>query len=108
MTADRNYWPGQATRQDRQKARHNIVLEDVGITSATLERYYTAVSRLAPALEQVNSEVALDEAIAAWIQEEFEDGTPLHLVGDAPSGIHHFEPYTRRKLPKSWRLYGIW
>ena len=41
-------------------------------------------------------------------QEEFETGTPLHLVGDALSGLHHFEPFTRRKIPKAWRLYGIW
>eukprot|EP00435_Cladocopium_sp_Y103_P016319 s2345_g4.t1 len=103
-----SYWPGQSSRLDRQRARRNIVLEDVGITSMTLDRYYTAVSRMAPILEAVNSEPALDEAIADWIQDEFEDGTPLHLIGDALSGLHHFEPATRRKLPKSWRLYSIW
>ena len=78
------------------------------MTTATLQRYYAAVSRLAPTLELVNTEIELDEFIAEWIQCEFEDGTPLHLVGDALSGLHHFEPSTRRKLHKSWRLYGIW
>ena len=107
-TAERNFWPGQASRTDRQRARRHIVLEDVGITKGTLERYYTAVSRLVPFISDVDSEVALDESIAEWIQNEFEDGTPLHLVGDALSGLHHFEPFTRRKLPKSWRLYSIW
>ena len=105
---ERNVWPGQASRLDRKRAWQNIVLEDVGITANTLERYYLAVSRMAPILEAVDSEPALDEAIADWIQQEFEDGTPLHLVGDALSGIHHFEPYTRKKPSKSWRLYSIW
>ena len=61
-----------------------------------------------PILDDVQTEVGLDEAIADWIQEKFSDGSPIHLIGDALSGIHHFEPSTRRKLPKSWRLYSIW
>ena len=101
-------WPGQASRLDRRRAREAIVLEEVGITAATLERYYTAVARMLPILDDVMTEVSLDEAIADWIQEEFSDGSPLHLTGDALSGIHHLEPSTRRKLPKAWRLYSIW
>eukprot|EP00435_Cladocopium_sp_Y103_P066273 s1586_g28.t1 len=111
-------WPGyeegavlptcQASQADRRRARQHIILEDVGITSATLERYYTAVSRLAPVLTQVNSELELDDMIADWIQAEFEDGCPLYMVADALSGLHHFEPFTKKKLTKSWRLYSIW
>eukprot|EP00435_Cladocopium_sp_Y103_P036468 s114_g9.t1 len=108
MPAGPSYWPGQASRQDRRKARRNIVLEDVGITAATLDRYYTAVARMAPILEDVDTEASLDETISQWIQDEFEDGTPLHMVGDALSGLHHFEPFTRKRLHKSWRLYSIW
>ena len=108
MTAERNAWPGHASQADRRRARRHIVLEDVGITSATLQRYYFAVSRLAPVLDGVSTELELDEHIADWIQQEFEDGCPLHLVADALSGLHHFEPYTKKKLTKSWRLYSIW
>ena len=108
MVAAHNFWPGQATQEQRRQARKHIQLEDVGITQATLERYYTAVARLAPELQNVSTEGELDETIALWIQNEFEDGTPLHLVADALSGLHHFEPFTKKKLPKSWRLYGIW
>eukprot|EP00435_Cladocopium_sp_Y103_P037912 s2720_g10.t1 len=97
-----------ATQADRRRARRDIVLEDVGVTKATLERYHLAVSRLCPVLECVNSEFQLDEMISEWVQSEFEDGCPLHLVGDALSGLHHFEPFTRKKLQKSWRLYNIW
>ena len=108
MPAASKFWPGQSTRAERQAARENIVLEDVGITSATLERYFTAVQRLAPVLSKVCTESQLDEEVSQWVQQEFEDGSPLYLIGDALSGLHHFEPYTKRRLPKSWRLYGIW
>ena len=108
MPAEHDFWPGQASRADRRRARHAIILVAVGITKATLERYYVAVSRLVPVLSSVNSEYQLDEMVSDWVQSEFEDGTPLHLVADALSGLHHFEPFTRRKLGKSWRLYSIW
>ena len=108
MPADNNFWGGFASRADRRRARADVVLTDVGVTTATLNRYYYAVSRLTPVLEAVNTDFELDKLVADWIQQEFEDGTPLYLIADALSGLHHFEPYTRRKLVKSWRLYGIW
>eukprot|EP00438_Fugacium_kawagutii_P003316 Skav229330 [mRNA] locus=scaffold2917:69352:73753:- [translate_table: standard] len=101
-------WPGHATRADRRRARRHIVLSDVGITKSTLGRYYLAVRRMARVLRYVQSEADLDESVSEWIQQQFERGHPLHLVGDALSGIHHFEPWTRKRLPKSWRLYSIW
>lgn len=107
-TAERNFWPGQASAADRRAARKNILLENVGITENTQQRYFTAVSRMAHLLQEVTTESSLDDLMADWIQQEFEDGTPLYLVGDALSGIHHYEPFTRKKLPKSWRLYSIW
>lgn len=76
MPAAHNFWPGQATQAQRKQARENIILEDVGITKATLERYYTAVARLAPEIAEVSTEGELDESIASWIQDQFEDGAP--------------------------------
>lgn len=101
-------WPGQATKADRRKARRNIVLADVGVTAATRQRYFFAVRRLLPALHHVTSEVQLDETIADWVQGQFQAGYPLHLVADALSGYHHFEPWSRRKLPRSWPIFSIW
>ena len=71
---------------DRRRARQDIFLADVGVTESTLKRYYFAVSRMTHVLEQVSSEHELDELVAEWIQEEFEDGSPLYLIGDALSG----------------------
>eukprot|EP00438_Fugacium_kawagutii_P012007 Skav213768 [mRNA] locus=scaffold3859:482372:483358:- [translate_table: standard] len=101
-------WLGQASRADRRRARRNIVLADVGITKNTLQRYHFAVRRMTPALRNVRTEAALDEEISEWIQRQFSAGHPLHLVGDALSGLHHFDPSTRRKIPKSWKMYSIW
>ena len=105
---DRNFWPGQATKEQSQSARANIVLADVGVSESTLARYYFAVGRMAHLLDIVHSEEQLDELVSDWIQTEFEDGCPLYLIADALSGLHHLEPYTRKKLVRSWRLYGIW
>ena len=107
-TADCNYWPGQNTTEQRKAVRKDIFLSDVGVTETTLQRYYQAVHRLSPVLAEVQSEQDLDEFVSEWIQEEFQEGVPLHMVADALSGLHHIEPWTRKKLPKSWRLYGIW
>ena len=80
MPVVRNGWPGQSSRLDRRRARDSIVLEDVGITETTLERYYYAVSRMLPVLEDVSTEAAMDDAISEWIQEEFSDGSQSTLL----------------------------
>ena len=108
MTADNRFWIGRGTRQQRREARKDVVLEDIGITANTLERYYFAVGRLAPVLAQPCTVEELDQLEAHWVQEEFEDGSPLYMVADALSGVHHFLPVTKKKLPESWRLYSIW
>ena len=101
-------WPGQATQDERRAARKDIVLADIGVSASTLQRYYFAVQRLSPVLDQVNDEFELDDMISSWIQTEFEDGSPLYLIADALSGLHHLEPFTRKKLIKSWKTYSIW
>lgn len=106
--ADRSCWPGQASQADRRAAGKDIILADVGVSANTQERYFHAVSRMRHLLPLVQSESHLDDLVADWIQEEFEDGTPLYLIADALSGLHHFEPYTKKKLCKSWHLYSIW
>lgn len=100
-------WPGHASRADRCRARKNLVLADIGVTKATQDRYFLAVRRLMPVIRSVQSEAQLDDDIADWIQNEFTSGQPLHLIGDALSGLHHFEPWSRKRIPKSWRLYSI-
>ena len=35
-------------------------------------------------------------------------GEPLLTIGDGLSALHFFQPWTRRKLPHAWKLFGIW
>ena len=45
----------------------------------------------------------IDDLISDWIQEKFSKGEPINIAADALSGIHHFIPLTRKKLPMSWK-----
>lgn len=95
-------------RRARQRARRGIKLHDAGITKKTQERYYSAVSTLCKTVTDAASMDDLDDQVADWIQKEFELGAPLNTVADALSGLHYFVPATRRKMPMSWKLFGIW
>lgn len=50
-----------------------------GIAAATLERYYTAVARMLPILDDVMTEVSLDEAIADWLTGYRKSFQTVHL-----------------------------
>ena len=86
MTVASKSWPGRATQADRRAARRSIVLADIGVAENTLQRYYTAVARLAPVLAKPCTVEELDEMVSRWVETEFEDGAPLYLVADALSG----------------------
>lgn len=66
------------------------------------------MSTLTEHLGDLHSVEDLDEAIAEWIDEKFHQGATLNLVADALSGLHYFMPFTKKKLPHSWKLFGIW
>jgi len=103
-----NFFAGVSTRRARQRARAGIILHDVAITKNTRARYHFAVSRILPRLLASQNTEEMDETFTVWIQEQFEKGTPLNLVADALSGIHHFIPMTRKKLPVAWKTFSIW
>ncbi len=102
------YFAGPGGRAARRKIRKGLQLADIGITKQTQERYYEAVRKLLPAIERAQSFDALDEFIGNWIQKKFSQGEPLNNVADALSGIHYFVPASKKKLPQSWRLFGVW
>lgn len=99
---------GVRTRRARQNARRGIVLRDAGITRKTQERYYNAVSSLSKSVTIVENMADMDEQIADWIERQFRKGAPLNVVADGLSGLHYFLPATRKRLPVSWKLFGIW
>jgi len=86
-----------------------VVLRDAGVTPKTQQRYFVALNKLLPILVGVTSSLTMDEAIADWMQERWEDGESLHIVSDALCGLHHYyEPWTKRQIPQSWRLFATW
>lgn len=99
---------GRRTKEERRQQRKHVVLKDAGITEKTQLRYYIAVGKLLPHLESVKTTLQMDEAICQWIQERWEDGESLHIVSDALCGLHHYEPWTKRTIPQSWRLFSTW
>ena len=65
-----------------------------------------ALSLLLPFIEDVQNEAELDSACAEWVELAWEDGESLYVVGNALSGLHFFEPLTRRRIPSAWKLFA--
>lgn len=99
---------GKRTRAERQKQRRHIVLWDAGITPKTKLRYYMGLRLLLKSLPNVSGPLDMDERICDWIQECWEKGEGLYVVSDALCGLHHYEPWTKRMIPMSWKLFSVW
>lgn len=96
------------TRKERQSQRRAIDLRHAGITEATRDRYLAGLAMLLPVLTQIRSLLHLDELTADWIQKCWEDGESIHVVSDALCGLHFFEPWTKKGIPTSWRIFATW
>lgn len=98
---------GRATAA-RQRNRAGIRLRDFTITEQTRQRYYTAVRRLLPYLEEQPDLTNLDEVICEWIELEWVKGAPLSYIADSLSGLHHYWPQLKGNLRECWRLFKSW
>ena len=96
------------TRRERKHQRSSIKLWDAAITKATQERYFLGLQKLLPVLSDASSLIEIDMATSNWIQRCWENGDPLHGISEALCGLHHYEPWTKRHLPLSWKMFGIW
>lgn len=38
----------------------------------------------------------------------FQNGDGLYIISDALCGLHHYEPWTKRMIPQSWKLFSVW
>ena len=99
---------GKRSREERKHERRHIVLKDAAISSKTQERYYLAMNLLLPILVGIDTFLQLDSAICEWIQQRWEDGESIHVISDALCALHHYEPWTKRQIPESWRMFAIW
>lgn len=102
------YFAGVSGRRARAQLRRGLVLTDIGVSTKTQVRYSAAVSQLLQVIDGASTMDVMDDRISEWIQEKFSKGEPINIVADALSGIHHYIPLTRKKLPMSWKVFGIW
>ena len=102
------FFAGVSTRRARMAARKGLVLKEIGVSPKTHKRYASALGQIIDFIHQASSFEVLDDLIGEWIQQKFAEGEPLNTVADCLSGVHHFIPMTRKRLPVSWRLFGIW
>lgn len=96
------------TRAERKFERRGIILREAGVTMRTRIAYFVALRLLLPFIENIQNEAELDSAVAEWVELCWEDGESLYTVGNALSGLHFYEPLTRRKIPTAWRLFANW
>ena len=96
------------TKEGRKEARRGISLRALGISAKTEPRYLSAVGRILPRLETSRDKEELDTITEAWIEEEWEAGTPLGIIGDALCGLHFMLPQAKGWFKGSWRLYRTW
>lgn len=93
-------------RKKRIKLRGTLALEDRALAPKTRERYFNGVQRVLKRLQ--NSHGSVDNAVCQWIEEEYANGAGVTTIADTLSGLHHYAPYWKGKLNRSWRLFRLW
>ena len=83
-----------------------MALEDRAITANTRLRYYLGVRRVIGKLQGAKGHP--DETISKWIEKRFSRGEGVTTISDTLSGLHHFSPWLRGQLSRSWRLFKLW
>ena len=96
------------TTAERKADRKNLSLDEAAISDKTRSRYVSAMFQILPVLEAVPCTEALDFHIAAWIEDAWKKGKPLYQVSDALCALHFYEPWTKKLIPNSWRLFSVW
>ena len=98
----------KTTRKERIKQRKGTSLRDATITERTQERYFVGLQKLLPVIDGVSALEHLDMAVSDWVELSWSRGETLGSVSDALCGLHHFEPWTRKQLYHTWKLFAAW
>ena len=102
------------SRADRKAARAEIgPLKDQVIAESTLKRYEAAVALFYGSLDEQGLQLpadveGMDVLAAQQIERLWQEGDQRTYAGDLLSGLSHFLPHVRGKLPASWRLFTAW
>lgn len=98
----------KTTRKERVKQRKGTSYRDSTITERTQERYFLGLRKLIPVIAGVAALEHLDVAVSDWVELSWSKGATLGSVSDALCGLHHFEPWTRKQLYHTWKLFSAW
>ena len=94
----------------RRAARRGISFKGAGIGAKTEGRYLSALAKILPPLEQIQSLDEADAIVQEWIEFQWEKGIPLGLLGDALCALHFYWQQIKGHLRGSWRrrLFRNW
>ena len=97
------------TRQERKRDRLHVVLCDAAITKEDSGKIFQWSATAATVFGRNQTSRQLDQAISDWIQKAWEDGESLHIVNDSLCGLHHYEPWTKYRIPLAWIFFfKVW
>ena len=108
MRVDNRRFVAKRTRAERARDRRGVTLEDLSITPKTKALYFFFTCKILKIVGSARDESDLDDLLAAWIEKRWAAGAPLFDVNAALCGLHHFLPWTKRKIPRAWKLFKTW
>jgi hypothetical protein len=71
---------GKFSRAERARQRLTINLADAALTPATQQRYYLALRKVLPFVEQCQCEEELDPQVCKWVRLMWRQGEPLLTI----------------------------
>lgn len=83
-----------------------MALEDRALKPSTRSRYFEGVRKVLPLLQKNPGSV--DATVSNWIEEQYAAGAGVTSIADTLSGLHHFAPFWKGQLNRSWKLYRLW
>ena len=98
----------RGTRHERIRERRGTTLEDLSITERTRRLYFYFTQRVLHLVQKATDEADLDDRLSEWVERKWMQGSPLFDVNATLCGLQHFLPWSKKKLPRSWKLFKTW
>ncbi|CAK9099412.1 unnamed protein product [Durusdinium trenchii] len=108
MTEEANGHRTRVQSTFKEPKRRGIVLKDSLVKPKTLQQYYKYARKLLPIIRQAHDEHELDELLSEHLEDMWRTGRPLYHASAGLCGLHFFMPWSKGKLPQTWRIFRIW
>ena len=99
---------GRRSTAERAKERRGIVLKDSLVKPKTLQQYYKYARKLLPIVRKAQDERDLDQLLSDHLEDMWRAGRPLYHAPAGLCGLHFFMPWSKGKLPQTWKLFRVW